>query len=75
MSNLQVKRVPPELHSALRERAAARGLSLRDYVLEVLWADVSRPSPEAWAADVRELPTVRCGDASEWVRAGREDRE
>ena len=75
MSNLQVKRVPPELHAALRARARERGLSLRDLVLEILWTEITRPSRAEWAAAVRELPEVRCGDAAEWVRAERDERE
>jgi plasmid stability protein len=41
---LQVRHVPDELHAALRERAAASGLSLSEFVLRELRAVAARPS-------------------------------
>ena len=34
--HLQIRDVPDELHEALRQRAARRGLTLRQYTLAVL---------------------------------------
>lgn len=51
MANVQVKRVPEELHEALRKRARGRGISLNDLLLEVLRREVGRPSVAEWARD------------------------
>ena len=49
VSAIQVKDVPEELHEALRQRAAERGVPLGQYVLELIRRDLQRPRLEAWA--------------------------
>lgn len=58
MSAIQVKNVPPELHDALRRRAAEEGLDLRDYVLDVLRRELDMPSRRSWLGGLRRQPTV-----------------
>lgn len=48
MSNLQVKNVEPELHDQLRRRAADEGLTISEYVLELIRRDLRRPPRRAW---------------------------
>ena len=48
MSAIQVKDVPEELHEALRQRAAERGVPLGQYVLELIRRDLQRPRWETW---------------------------
>lgn len=55
MVNVQVKRVPPEWHATLKARAAARGISLNDLLLELLERETSLPSLEEWGREVRAL--------------------
>lgn len=55
MVNVQVKRVPDELHMALKARARARGTSLNDLLLDMLRREISRPTVEEWLTGVREL--------------------
>jgi hypothetical protein len=43
MPSVQIKDVPPDVHSVLRERAAAAGQSLQEYLLVRLTADARRP--------------------------------
>lgn len=50
MATLQVKHLPAELHAQLRERAAAEGLTLTDYVTRLVRRDLSRPSMTQWLA-------------------------
>ena len=49
VANVQVKRVPEELHDALRKRARARGISLNDLLLEMIRREVGRPSVAEWS--------------------------
>lgn len=55
MANVQVKRVPDELHEALRRRARARGVSLNDLLLEMLKREMSRPTISEWVDAARKL--------------------
>lgn len=59
MGAIQVKNVPDELHLALRERAAAEGVDLQDYVLQVLRRDLAVPSQREWLDDLRRQPMTR----------------
>ena len=58
VSNLQVKNVDPALHEQLRTRAAAAGVTLGEYVLELIRRDLRTPSRHEWLAQVRSLPTI-----------------
>ncbi len=58
MGSVQVKNVDPELHAQLRERAAAAGVPLGDYVLELIRRDLRKPSRHDWLDRVRSLPSI-----------------
>lgn len=58
MSAIQVKDVPPELHDALRRRAAEEGVDLRDFVLDVLRRELALPSQRSWLDALRHQPTT-----------------
>jgi len=72
---LQVRNVPDELHSELRRRASAAGMSLSDYVLREL-RRVGERSPAAEvlarAASVRIPLTM--DEVTTAVREDRDDR-
>jgi hypothetical protein len=76
MGNLQIKDVPAELHDEVRRRAAARSMTIRDYVLEVLREDQRAPLREEWLDALSSAEPVDLAgiDVAELVRAGREDR-
>ena len=63
MSNLQIKNVPEDLHAELRRRADARGMTLRDYVLDLLRRDVARPDMQEWLDRVASRPRVTLGES------------
>ena len=44
MPSVQVKNVPAEVHAELRRRANRKGVSLQDYVLQLLVRDTAHPS-------------------------------
>jgi antitoxin FitA len=48
MSNIQIKHVPPDLHTAVRARATNERMTVSEYVLEVIRRDLSLPSRREW---------------------------
>lgn len=44
MPNIQIKDVPPQVHSVLRQRAALAGQSLQEYLLAQLTEAASQPT-------------------------------
>jgi plasmid stability protein len=76
VSNLQIKNIPEDLHAELRRRAGARGMSLRDYVLDLLRREASRPDLDEWLDRVAADPPVTLAESPvELVRAARAERE
>ena len=71
--HLQIRDLPDEVHQILRERAASRGLSLRQYTLEVLQQHCRQPTLDEWLDGLSRLPTVSLTtSAAEAVRQARE---
>jgi hypothetical protein len=56
MSSVQVRHVDEETHELLRERAAAAGMTLGEYVLELIRKDLRKPTRAEWLARLRSLP-------------------
>lgn len=77
MSAIQIKRVPDDLHQALRKRADKQGVTLSDYVLALLRRDLERPTLDEWFKGVEQRAAVdlREIDVVEIIRAGREERD
>jgi len=71
--HLQIHDLPDELHQTLRQRAARRGLSLRQYALEVLREHCDQPTMDEWLAGLSRLQPVSLSNAA--VRAVRQARE
>ena len=44
MPSIQVKDVPDTVHATLRQRAAAAGMSLQEYLLDLLTEDTNTPT-------------------------------
>lgn len=73
MKTIQIRKVPDDVHRALRTRASAAGVSLSDYAL----GELERAARKPLIADVLLRARSRAGGASgeailEAVRAGRE---
>jgi len=77
MGAIQVKDVPEELHEALRRRALEQGMTMADYVLDLIRRDLGLPSRREWFERLatREPVKLRPGEAAEIVRAERAERE
>jgi predicted nucleic acid-binding protein len=61
MGAIQVKEVPEELHEALRRRAVQEGMTLADYVLDLIRRDLGLPRQaveDLLDAPLRRLPTL-----------------
>ena len=72
---LQVRSVPDEIHRTLKSRAAARGIALSDYALEILRREASRPTKEEMLRRFAALSSVRTREsAATVVRKGRLSR-
>src|SRR6058998_1940595 len=71
-TDLQIRGIPVALRERLRRRAGRKGLSMSQYVIEILKDDLARPTVAEWAAEVGKLPPVDFGGktSAELVRAG-----
>jgi antitoxin FitA len=78
MGAIQIKNVPEELHDAIRSRAAEKGKTVSDYMLDLAKRELGRPSVQEWVARVRSRVSeeaVRADfDAAETIRQNRKER-
>lgn len=76
VANVQVRNVDEETHEALRRRAAAAGMTLGDYVLDLIRRDLRRPARAEWLDRVRTRPPVEVttDEIVDAIHAGRDDR-
>ena len=72
---LQVRNVPDELHTELRRRAAAAGMSLSDYVLRELRRVGERsPAAEVLARSASVRIPLTMDEVATAIREDRNDR-
>jgi len=58
MAAIQVKNVPDDLHAQLRERAAEKGLTIGEYVLEAIRKELRSHELDDWLDRVAGDPPV-----------------
>ena len=77
MGSVQVRNVDEETHNLLRRRAAAAGMTLSDYVLELIRKDLRKPSEAEWLARLRTLPPsgISHEDVIREIDEGRAERD
>jgi antitoxin FitA len=77
MGAIQVKDVPEELHDALRRRAIQEGMTMADYVLDLIRRDLGLPSRREWLERLatREPVDIEPGVIAEDIRAARAERD
>jgi plasmid stability protein len=76
MKMVQVRNVPEEVHRELKARAARRGVTVTDYVLQLIETDLARPTLEEALARIARLPRPRAPvSGADLVRAARAERE
>jgi plasmid stability protein len=76
-TNLHIREVPDPVHAALVARARRRGMSLRQYTIQVLEDHCALPALGDWLDGLAALPPVEGAPAAEAVERSREedDRE
>ena len=73
---IQVRNVPDQLHRELVKRARARGMTLTDYVEEILEREIARPPREDVFDRIRNAKPVDLGrPAAQLIREERAGRE
>jgi len=77
MGAIQVKDVPEELHEALRRRAIQEGMSLADYLLDLIRRDLGLPSRREWLERLatREPVNISREEILEALDAARAERD
>ena len=77
MGAIQVKDVPEELHEALRRRAVQEGMTLADYVLDLIRRDLGLPSRREWLERLAASEPVKLerGAVTEALHAARAERD
>jgi antitoxin FitA len=75
MAMIQIRNVPEEVHRELKARAARAGMTLSDYLMDVIRKASERPEPEVLLRRIRErAPVYPSESPAEAVRAEREAR-
>lgn len=75
MSMIQIRNVPEPVHRDLKARAARAGMTLSDYLLDVIRRATERPEPDVLLRRVREREPVYVTESpADAVRAEREAR-
>lgn len=75
MSMIQIRNVPETLHRELKARAARAGMTLSDYLLDLIRSGTERPEPDVLLKRIRERAAVYVSESpADAVRAVREAR-
>ncbi|HWV57635.1 MAG TPA: hypothetical protein VNZ57_09310 [Longimicrobiales bacterium] len=73
MGMIQIRNVPDELHRELKARAARAGMTLSDYLMDIVKKAVEKPEPGELLLRVRERSAVYPSESpADAVRAERE---
>jgi plasmid stability protein len=56
VTTLQIRNFPDDLKEKLRARSAQADLTMSDYVVQLVRADLAQPTMDEWLARVAELP-------------------
>lgn len=77
-TDLQIRGVPVPLRDRLRRRAERKGVSMSQYVTDLLDEDLAMPTIEEWLDEVAALPKIdvpKDYDTAELMREEEEERE
>ncbi len=61
---IQLRNVSPELHRKLKSRAALAGMSLSDYLIEIVARDADKPSLEELLQRIRSRDPVEMSESA-----------
>ncbi|MGH7468011.1 MAG: FitA-like ribbon-helix-helix domain-containing protein [Longimicrobiales bacterium] len=72
---MQIRNVPEKVHRELKARAARAGMTLSDYLMDVIRRAAERPEPELLLRRVRErAPVYPSESPADALRAERDAR-
>jgi hypothetical protein len=72
---IQIRNVPDPLHRELKARAARAGMSLSDFLMDVIRRAAERPEPDVLLRRIRERAPVYVAESpADAVRAERDAR-
>lgn len=75
MAHIQIRNVPPDVHRALKERAAKAGMSLSEYLLAEVTDFASLPTIEELTERIRRRGPVQTKTSpAEIIRHDRDSR-
>lgn len=75
MAMIQIRNVPDPVHRELKARAARAGMTLSDYLLDLIRRAAERPEPDVLRLRIRERASVYPSESpADAVRAEREAR-
>lgn len=75
-TDLQIRGIPVKTRDALRRKAESKGLSMSQYLVDLIRKDVEKMPLEEWLAMVRADPPVDIGQpAAEVLREVRDERD
>ena len=75
MAHIQIRNVPPDVHRAMKQRAAKAGMSLQEYLLAEITDWASLPTIEELTERLRKLPPVQTDiDPADIIREDRDTR-
>jgi len=61
-TDLQIRGIPVKLRDDLRRKAESKGVSMSQYLIDLIQRDVPRTMPlDEWLAMVRKNPTIDLG--------------
>jgi hypothetical protein len=74
-TDVQIRGVPVALRERLRRRADSKGVSMSQYVIEILKDDLARPTLAEWVAEIGKHPPIDLGGktGAELVRETRSE--
>ena len=74
MANVQIRNVPDDVHRRLKVRAASRGQSLNDYLLDEITAFSTRPTIPELVAALRTKEPYTGPSSAQVIREDRDSR-
>jgi hypothetical protein len=74
-TNLQIRGVPPQLVSKVRQRATKKSQTMSQFLIDLLEREMSQPSMEEWLEEVRSWKPIPVRGGMTGAQAVREARE
>jgi hypothetical protein len=75
-TDLQIRGIPVKTRDALRRKTESKGVSMSQYLIDLIQRDVERMPLEEWLATVRKDPPVELGrSAADVLKEVRDERD